>query len=114
MRIKFFVLLMFVMVVPYLLLGCVSKAASSSEAVKQAETMQTVEQKTNYLISQANAFLNSKDYEDAVNTAKYVLANLDKESKQAMDILEKAKAKLAEAATGMMADMKKSVSGIAK
>ncbi|MDD5019986.1 MAG: hypothetical protein PHH75_00295 [Candidatus Omnitrophica bacterium] len=94
--------------------GCAKKAASSSEAISQAETMQTADQKVDYLVGQANAFLNSKEYDEAIKTAKYVLANLDKDSQEAQGIIEKAKNMLSAEAKGMMDDMKKTMGEMAK
>ncbi|HQP91445.1 MAG TPA: hypothetical protein PLU24_02095 [Candidatus Omnitrophota bacterium] len=95
---------------PLLFLGCTKKAANSSEAIRQAEAMQTPKQKTNYLLEQANAFLKDKNYNDAVDSAQYVLSRLDKNSRPAMDILDKAKAGLSESAKGMMQNISNTTS----
>ncbi len=94
--------------------GCVKKAASSSEAIKESETMQTTDQKVDYLIGQAKAFLGSKDYSEAMRTAQYILSSLQKDSKEAQAILEKAKNALSEQAKGMMEDVKKSMNTAVK
>ena len=73
------------------LTGCGKKAASGSEAIEASKTMQTVEQKVSYLVGQAQTLYNSKEFQEAVNLAQYVLTYLDKESQQAKDLLEKAK-----------------------
>ena len=86
--------------------GCTQKAANSSEAIQAAQAKQTVEQKTDYLISQANAFLSSKEFDEAIKTAQYILSNLDKESTAAQSIIEKAKAEMQKAAQAAVADVK--------
>jgi len=67
------------------------KAASSGEAIEASRAMQTVEQKVDYLVGQAEAFYNSKEYQEAVTTAQYVLNSLDQNSQEAKDLLLKAK-----------------------
>lgn len=95
--------------------GCGAKKEESSKAaINQAKTMETVEQKVNYLISQAKAFYNSKDFQDAVDVAQYVLTYLDKESQQAKDLLAKAKEALSAEAKKMMDEAKKGLSGFGK
>jgi len=87
--------------------GCSGqKAESSKAAIEMAKTMETVKAQTDYLISQAKAFYNSKDFQQAVDTAQYVLQNLDKDNQTAKDLIEKAKAKLKEMAQSAVSDMK--------
>jgi len=75
--------------------GCgASKAESSKDAIETAKAMETVQQKTDYLVSQAKAFYNSKEFQDAVDTAQYVLRYLDRDSQAAKDLLQKAKDEL--------------------
>jgi hypothetical protein len=93
-----------------LVAGCAQKkAASSSEAIDSAQAMKTVEEKVDYLVGQAQAFYNSKEYKDAVTTAQYVLTNLDKESRKALEILEKAKKDMAGAAQKALDDFKQTL-----
>lgn len=87
--------------------GCAKKAASSQEAIQTSEVMKTAQEKTDYLTGQAKAFYNSKDYQDAVQTAQYVLSNLDKNSQAAQNIIADAKAKITAAANTAAQDMKK-------
>lgn len=77
------------------LAGCSKPAASSSEAIQHAQTLKTVEQQAEYLMSQAQAFVNSKDYQEAIKTSQYVLSSVDTRSQAATDLLAQAKAKLA-------------------
>lgn len=85
--------------------GCTKKAASSSEAIKNSETLATVQDKTQYLVKQAEAFYNSKDFQQAIETAQYVLSNLDKDSQQARNLIEKAKNQLQAAAQKAVSDV---------
>ena len=72
--------------------GCAQqpKAANAEQAIEQSKSLPTVEEKAEYLVKQANAFVNSKDFEQAIQTAKHVLVNLDANSAEAKSILEKA------------------------
>ena len=76
------------------LVGCTKKAASSQEAISSAKSMQTLQEKVDYLVPQAKAFYNSKEYQQAIDIAEYILARLDKNSAQAKDILARAKEQL--------------------
>lgn len=93
--------------------GCAQqqKAESSKEAIEIAKTMETVEQKADYLINQARAFYNSKEFQEAVNAAQYVLRYLDKDSQAAKDLLGKAKEALSSAAKAAADDVKKKLPG---
>ena len=55
--------------------------------------MKTVEEQVNYLVSQANAFINSQEFDQAIKTSQYILRNLDKSSEEAKGIIETAKAR---------------------
>jgi hypothetical protein len=114
MRKIMFVFLFFAAAVTCMVMGCAKKAASSAEAIKRSEAMQTTDQKADYLIGQAKAFLGSKDYSEAMRTAQYVLSVLDKNSKEAQAIMEKAKNELTQQAKGMMEDVKKSMNTAGK
>jgi hypothetical protein len=94
----------------FAILGCgAQKAESGRAAIDIAKTMQTVQEKTNYLISQAKVFYNSKDFQSAVDIAQHVLVYLDKDSQAARDILEKAKEQLQARAKGMIAQATKNL-----
>src|SRR5262245_57399339 len=86
--------------------GCAQQqpqAATASQAIEQSKTKGTVEQQAQYLIGEANAFVNSQKFDEAIQAAKYVLANLDANSAEAKGIIEKATAQLKEMA-GQNAD----------
>lgn len=85
--------------------GCTKKAASASEAIQNSQSMQTVQEKADYLIKQAEAFYSSKEFQEAIKAAQYVLSNLDKDSQQAKSLIEKAKAQLQAAAEKAAGDV---------
>lgn len=88
-----------VCIVSFSMVGCgPQKASSVQDAVRNAKEMQTVDEKINYLISQAKAFYNSKDFQGTVDIAQYILSFLDSDSQGAKDLLEKAKQAIASAA----------------
>jgi hypothetical protein len=78
--------------------GCTKKSGSPDEAIQFSQTLKTVQEKADYMIKQAEAFYNSKEYKQAIDTAQYVLSNLDNNSQPAKDLIEKAKAQLQAAA----------------
>jgi uncharacterized membrane protein len=45
-------------------------------------------------VKEANAFISSEQFDQAINTAKYVMSNLDKDSTDAKSIIETAKMEL--------------------
>ncbi len=95
--------------------GCGSKkAASSSEAINVSKTMETVQEKVNYLVEQAKAFYDSKDFQQTVKVAQYILQSLDKDSQQAKTLLEKAKTAILEAAKTAAEDMKNKLGDLGK
>jgi len=74
--------------------------------IEEAKTMETAEQQAKYLISQANAFINSDEFDQAINTAQYIISNLDKNSQEAKSIIETAKAEMKKAAQQAVEDAK--------
>jgi hypothetical protein len=106
MRKFFTIILAATLVLSFAMVGCTKKAASFQEAIKASEAMQTVQQKVDYLIGQANAFYNSKDFQSTVDVANYVLQKLDKNSQQAQDLLQKAKSQIQAAVKSGVTDVK--------
>lgn len=94
--------------------GQTQKASSSGEAISIANTMKTVEEKANYLVQQAQAFYNSKDFQQAIDVSQYVLSKLDKDSQAAKSLLEKAKEQLQAAAKSMADDVSKKLNVMGK
>jgi len=90
-----------------MLAACTKKAASSAEAIRATESMQTVGQKTDYLVKQADAFLNSDEFDEAIRVAKHVLAKLDADSAQAKSLIERAKEEMQKKAQTAVDDMRK-------
>lgn len=98
-----------------LLTGCgPKKAASSNAAIEESKTMQTAQEKVNYLVGQAKAFYNSKDLQSSIDIAQYVISYLDRDSKAAKDIIEKAKNELAALASKKVEDLKGQMKGFGK
>ncbi|MDX9701982.1 MAG: hypothetical protein RBU23_02950 [Candidatus Auribacterota bacterium] len=101
--------------IPVMLTGCGEKKQdSASAAIEKSKEFQTVEQKANYLIGQAEKFYKANEYKEAVTTAQHVLSQLDKESSKAKKILEDAKSGLAEEAQKAAGGLKDAVKGIGK
>ena len=97
------------------LIGCgAKKEASGSAAIQKSQAMATVQQKVDYLAGQAKAFINSKDYDQAVSVAQYILTNLDSNSKEARSLLEKAKSELTAQAKAKLEDVKKQFGNFGK
>jgi hypothetical protein len=87
--------------------GCEGQATSASEAIQQAKELGTPEQQAQYLVGQAKAFLNSKEYQEAIKTAQYVLTNIEADSQEAKDVLEQAQTQLADATKQAAGEAKK-------
>lgn len=108
-------LLLLALAVCLVLAGCGGeKAASSREAIQTAKAMETTQEKMDYLIGQAKTFYSSKEFQQAIDVAQYVLQYLDKDSQEAKDLLEKAKDQLAALAEGAMEDAKKGLEDFGK
>ena len=92
----------------FILAGCVQqpKTASSNEAVNQAKQLETVEAQVKFLVKEANAFVSSEKFDEAIKTAKYVLSELDQNSLEAKTIIEKAQAELKRMAEEKAQEMK--------
>jgi hypothetical protein len=87
--------------------GCSSnKASSSAEAISLSKAMETTQEKGEYLIGQAKAFYNSKDFQGAVDIAQHILKYVDKDSQEAKNLLEKAKEQLKVKAAAALDGMK--------
>ena len=97
------------------LVGCgPKKTESSSAAINTSEALTSVQEKVDYLLKQANAFYNSKEYKDAIDLAQYALLNLDKNSQGAKSMIEKATNKLKAEAQSMAAEMQKKLENLGK
>ena len=100
-------LMVCVVVFSFAVAGCgVKKAESSSAAINASKAMSTTPEKVSYLIDQAKAFYSSKNFQEAVNIAQYVLNNIDNNSLDAKNLIEKAKAELAKAGQQKLDEMK--------
>ena len=90
------------------IMGCSQppQSANASEAIENAKAKQSVEEQAQYLIKEANAFVNSQQFDEAIKAAKHVLAKLDTESQEAQGIIEKAKAEIEKLAKEKAEEMK--------
>lgn len=59
--------------------------------IEKAKTFAVNDQKVRYLIAEANKFYNAKNFQPVIDIAQYILKNVDKNSKEAKNLLEKAK-----------------------
>ncbi len=82
-------------------------AISSSQAIQHAETLKAPEERADYLVSQAKAFMKAKNQQEAIKTLHYVLASVDTRSEAAKVLLAQADAQLAADAEAVVADAKK-------
>ncbi len=100
---KFVVFLLALIVIA----GCTGqKAESPQAAIDIAKSMESVQEKADYLVGQAKAFYNSKEFQQAIDLAQYVLQNLDSDNQAAKDLIKQAKAKVQEMAQKVVSDMK--------
>ena len=90
----------------FIALGCGQRAQNSSEAIELSKAKATVEAQAQYLVQQANSFINSDQFDEAIKTAKYVLSNLDSNSVAAQNIIEKAQAELKKLADQKIEEVK--------
>jgi hypothetical protein len=68
----------------------------AEEIIINANTFQTIERQTAYLIHEGERFMETEQYLDAQKVAGYILANLDKTSQEAQQLLEKASQRIQE------------------
>lgn len=89
---KFAVIIMALcLVVNFSLAGCgAKKADTGTDAIEQAKTMKTVDQKKEYLLDQAQAFINAREFQYAIDVIQYTLKNVDANSEEAKKLLSKA------------------------
>jgi len=91
------------------LTGCgPAKADSSRQAIANTKDMQTVQEKTDYLVAQAKAFYNSDDFQGSIDIAQYILTYLDRDSQAAKNLLVSAKEGLSAQMQKAAEDLKKS------
>ncbi len=107
-------LMVFFLAVSVTMAGCTQKAASSREAIDTAKMMKTTQEQTKYLIAQGKAFINSDDFQGAIDVLQYVLTYLDKDSPEAKALLQKAKDDLAAQLKQKAEDVKKSFGDFGK
>ncbi len=82
-------------------------ANSVDEAIKASSSMDSAKDKITYLISQANSLYNSKQFEQVVQIAQYILQHIDKNSAPAKSLLAKAKDALMQGAQSALPNVTK-------
>lgn len=86
-------------------------AATARESIALAQTIKTVAEKKDYLISQAETFYKSKQFEQVAEVGQYILQYVDKDSVKAKDLIEKAKAQLQAQAKNAVNGVKQTLDG---
>ncbi len=94
------------LVIGFIAFGCGQRAQNSGEAIELSKVKATVEAQAKYLVQQANGFINSDQFDEAIKTARYVLSNLDSKSTAAQGIIEKAQAELKKIADQKIREIK--------
>ena len=87
------------MVVLFLVLSLVSdvfaaRAKAYKDVLKEVEKKRRVTDKRSYLLDQAEASYDAKEYLDSSNIAQYILRYVDPESEEAMTMMKKANSAL--------------------
>lgn len=94
------------LIVSLMVFGCGQRAQNSQEAIELSKAKATVEAQAQFLVQQANSFINSDNFDEAIKTAKYILSELDSNSTAAKGIIEKAQAELKKLAEKKLQDVK--------
>ncbi|MCP5463048.1 MAG: hypothetical protein H7A34_07785 [bacterium] len=66
------------------------QAESSIEAIENAQLLPSVDDQVDYLNEQAEMFYEAKKFKEAVDILNHILANLDPDSEEAINMLQKA------------------------
>ncbi len=99
----------------FMLAGCgTKKEESPGAAIQKSQTFATDKQRADYLIGQAKAFYNSKQYNDAMSIAQYVISYVDSNSTAAKSIIEKARDQITAQAKQAAENMKKQFANFGK
>ncbi len=115
MKKYYFFILSFLVILSSVVVGCGPKKASSvNDAIRHSETMNSVQAKEKYLVGQAKAFYNAKDYDGAMNIAQNVIRKLNSDSQEAKKVIEDAKKELIAKSQKATEDLKKKLSEFGK
>jgi hypothetical protein len=90
------------------------KAESGRQAIDSAQALSVAGQKKEYLLRQAQLFYDSKEFQETINIAQYVIRSVDADTPQAQDLLEKAKQQLKNSVTDAVGNMKEAMEGLGK
>lgn len=77
---------------------------TSMQVIEAAKSLETTQQKIDYLVEKAQGFFDSEMFQEVVDTAQYILTYLDKDSLAAGDLLTKATDALASKAKGSLGE----------
>lgn len=86
--------------------GCGRRTHDTSEAIALSKAKTTPEEREKYLVEQANRLIDSKQFVEAIKTAKYVLSHLDSNSAAARNIIEKAQSEAKKLADQKLREVK--------
>ena len=100
------------MALSLLTLGCAQEAQqpkpeNSQQAIQNSKGINSVEEQVKYLMREANTFVNSEKFDEAVALAQYILSELDQNSQEAKSILKQAEEKLKALAAQKLQEMGK-------
>ena len=109
-------LILFILLAAFAVVGGCGRqtqnSVSSQDAIQVAQNKPSKEEKIKYLAQQAQQFISSKKYDQAVDVAQYILDNLDSRSASALAILEKANDEMQQVAQGAVDDAKKKLNSL--
>jgi hypothetical protein len=99
-------IVVFCLIMGLITFGCAQRAKDSREAIELSKAKTSVEAQAQYLVQQANSFINSDQFDEAIKTAKYILSELDSNSQAAENIIEKAQAEMKQMAEQKLQEVK--------
>jgi len=72
------------------LTGCgTRKAATSKDAIKISQTIEGKDKQEEYLLDQAQAFVDAEDFKGGLNLTRYTLTAVNRDSKGAREMIRK-------------------------
>ncbi len=99
-----------------ILVGCAQKtvADNATQVIEQSKAQGPVEAQANFLMEQANALVSSKNYQEAMNVAHYVIANFKDKAPEAQKLLQDIQVNVQQMFQEKMGTVKKDVGAAAK
>ena len=84
------IMMVFCLLTGIALTGCgTRKAATSQDAIKISQTIEGKDKQEEYLLVQAQAFVDAKDFKGGLNLARYTLTAVNRDSKAAREMIRK-------------------------